>query len=59
MEDEELEKLIVWFNKEDLMNPYKAMSKLWDIYMIKMVYGQCFILTEDLTKEQLERIFNA
>jgi hypothetical protein len=49
--------MTVWLNKNDLEDPHKLLNKLLDIHTKEMTYGMCFILTEDLTKKQLERIF--
>jgi hypothetical protein len=55
--EENYEEMCVWVNKEDLKDQYNLIDKLVKIKGIEMLYGMCFILSEDLTEEQLRRIF--
>lgn len=57
MNDEELDKQCVWFNKEHLNDPCVLLDKLFEIKNIEMMYGTCFILTEDLKIDMLKKIF--
>ena len=47
---------IVWVNKVDL-TPKKLLDIILEIDTIKKMWGTCFILTKDLSKEELEKLF--
>ncbi len=53
---ENYEKQTVWVNKSDL-TPKIYWEKLYEIDTIKKMWGTCFILTKDLSKEELEKLF--
>lgn len=55
-DDIKLKKQIVWINKEDL-TPKRYWDKLYEIDTIKKFYGICYVLSKDLTKKELERLF--
>lgn len=54
--DKELEKITVWFNKVDL-TLFGVQKIILEIDMIKKVYGYCIVCSEDLTKKELEKLF--
>ena len=51
------EKLIIWINKKDLENIETAYKKIMDVYSTEVIYGQCFILSKDISIEKLKEIF--
>ena len=55
---EEYEKQIVWVNRVDL-TPKKLLDIILEIDTIKKIWGTCFVLTKDLTKEELEKMFGS
>jgi len=57
MTDNDLEKQTVWINKRDFDDLTILMDKIIEIHHIRMIYGVCYILTEDLDLEGLKRIF--
>ena len=54
--DKELEKITVWFNKIDL-NLFGIQKVIFEIDTIKKFYGYCLVCSEDLTKKELEKLF--
>ncbi len=56
--DFDYEKLVVRLNKSDIQDYIKFLDKILKIKKIEMLYGRVFIVSEDLSKEELERLFN-
>ncbi len=55
--DFDYEKLVVRLNKSDIQDYIKFLDKILKIHRIEMLYGMVFIVSEDLSKEDLERLF--
>lgn len=48
---------VVEINKEDLENSIKGFNKIYEVHSNTVIYGRCYIISEDLTSEELQGLF--